>query len=1282
MGGGPDKEHLLIIVDLPRPDSTLAKLRQKFPNVEVTYVQTEQGKPKGDVDLQALYKTATILATFRGLPDRAEDVPNLKFVHFFSAGIDSVISHPLYTDSTIPLTTSSGIHGPPIAEWTISHTLGLSRHIFTTHDWQVHRQWGGPSGADGRKFQASISDWVGKRVGIAGYGSIGRQVARVFVAVGAQVVAYTASPRPTPDSRRDKGYIVPGTGDPDGSFPSEWYSGTSKDSLHTFLRAGLDALVISLPLTPATTNLVGKEEFDILRAANPAGTLLVNISRGKIVNQPDLVAALNNGVLSGAALDVTEPEPLPKDDPLWDAKNVVITPHISGSGREYFGRAYDVLIANLGRLARGQELVNETILAAVALSAAFLGARRVYVNYFRRVPEARDISRAWLQKRSLLGTVTSVGDGDNFRVYHTPGGRLVGWGWLPGRRVPTEKAQLKRKTIHVRIAGIDAPELAHFGKPAQPYGQEALDWLTSYVLHRRVRVYVHQADQYQRVVATAYVWRFFIRRDVGLEMLRAGLATVYEAKTGVIFGPGLEPKYRKAEAWAKSKRRGLWSIKGKHLETPREYKARHASPPPLPPSFFWESNTVSHNARAYIKYKLVARVDSGALFKNHKLELAILVTRFSPDPLSRPQILTHEYRPSPQWSSSALRVQSHTLKQKFRRMTSNQPELKTACIAFRAYVFFPARLSLQQHAPIAFSIKPFRITPNDPEAPQLCLDSLALTLKSHTAMVASASSRRSTDRFAESKELETSRIIRFNRVVLPLDGTKVMLRDDVCLAKWRPGEGWIGSFSTYTITRDYGMEVDAVVRHTETGHVFSLKTEFPFCVLDPHLEGRPDGPSPWASIKHLIGEMPSAATPAVVVARFLKANNYTQTLEAFLQEAGLSESSITLDTNDWTIEKILDEKRQLDASQAYEKKPGGDDDDSNVGWTTPAPTVPHAPLTAATSNVLCVRGDPSSTRILTATADRKVSVLSAQPSSSYETISTISDNDSPVLSLTLVDGYCLTTSMSGELTLRHGDNYSSIVDRVRDHTKYAVASAVLRDGDGDDSNSNNNSIIIATAGWDKKAVVFVRNPATKTAYLILSRRDSTYLYYYSVVSRKHQQEHEQAQQQYTITECHPPQNLAPHNPSSSSFTPSSLALHPCDPTLLAVATSHLPHLHLIIARLLFPDHPDRRGPGPGRSDPVAIERQKQQAKEKEEAAVVVHATTMAPQTLYSTPAVVWRPNGTGVFVNGDDGAVRGLEAKTGKAGSKVRTLWCGVLDGCEVLLSGGFDKKLVVWECM
>lgn len=125
----------------------------------------------------------------------------------------------------------------------------------------------------------------------------------------------------------------------------------------------------------------------------------------------------------------------------------------------------------------------------------------------------------------------------------------------------------------MRLAGVDAPELAHFGRPSQPYSQEAMDWLTSYVLQRRVRAYVYKRDQYDRAVATVYVRKWLLRRDIGLQMLRKGLATVYEAKTGAEFGH-LEDKYRKAERWAKLKRKGMWASNTQDYESPGQYKAR------------------------------------------------------------------------------------------------------------------------------------------------------------------------------------------------------------------------------------------------------------------------------------------------------------------------------------------------------------------------------------------------------------------------------------------------------------------------------------------------------------------------------------------------------------------------------------------------------------------------------------------------------------------------------------------------------------------------------------
>ncbi|AEO54444.1 hypothetical protein MYCTH_2089049 [Thermothelomyces thermophilus ATCC 42464] len=238
--------------------------------------------------------------------------------------------------------------------------------------------------------------------------------------------------------------------------------------------------------------------------------------------------------------------------------------------------------------------VPQNWIAPVAAAALTLGAFRFYQSYLRRIPTADHIAPSFFRRRSLLGQVTSVGDGDGFHLFHTPGGRLAGWGWL--RRVPKERKQLKGQTIPIRIAGIDAPEGAHFGRPAQPFAAEAQAFLESYVLNRRVRARVYRRDQYERVVATVYVRRppfFFPRRDLGLEMLRRGLAVAYEGKAGAEFGGAqMEARYREAEAAAKRKRRGLWgaaaaerrgrglfgigapAAKGLEPETPMAYKKR------------------------------------------------------------------------------------------------------------------------------------------------------------------------------------------------------------------------------------------------------------------------------------------------------------------------------------------------------------------------------------------------------------------------------------------------------------------------------------------------------------------------------------------------------------------------------------------------------------------------------------------------------------------------------------------------------------------------------------
>ncbi|KAF4967617.1 hypothetical protein FSARC_4864 [Fusarium sarcochroum] len=212
----------------------------------------------------------------------------------------------------------------------------------------------------------------------------------------------------------------------------------------------------------------------------------------------------------------------------------------------------------------------------VMFSLAGMTALQLYANYLRRIPGAAYVRPNFFRNRSLFGRVTSVGDGDNFHLFHTPGGRALGWGWL--RKVPETRKELKDRTIPIRIAGVDAPECAHFGKPAQPYSAEALAWLRAYLLKRNVRASVYSRDQYNRIVATVYTRRWWLfRKDVGLEMIKSGMATTYEAKQGAEFG-GKKKIYERAEAKAKRKRIGMWSGKPADFESPRAYKTKWATP--------------------------------------------------------------------------------------------------------------------------------------------------------------------------------------------------------------------------------------------------------------------------------------------------------------------------------------------------------------------------------------------------------------------------------------------------------------------------------------------------------------------------------------------------------------------------------------------------------------------------------------------------------------------------------------------------------------------------------
>ncbi|KAJ7746604.1 hypothetical protein B0H16DRAFT_941717 [Mycena metata] len=212
--------------------------------------------------------------------------------------------------------------------------------------------------------------------------------------------------------------------------------------------------------------------------------------------------------------------------------------------------------------------------SATTLSGTFL-----YRRYFRRFKTGDWITPdVFARKRWVKGMVTSVGDSDNFRFYHTP---AFGWRWpLKFRIIPSTAKDLKDKTLHIRIAGVDAPEAAHFGRPSQPYSEEALAWLRAEILGKTVYCQLLRRDQYSRIVAIVTLTPRLLPgswaagKSLSLEMLKAGWVTTYE-QAGAEYGKWGKEEFLRVENEAKAARRGMWA-EGTDAESPSEYKRRHA----------------------------------------------------------------------------------------------------------------------------------------------------------------------------------------------------------------------------------------------------------------------------------------------------------------------------------------------------------------------------------------------------------------------------------------------------------------------------------------------------------------------------------------------------------------------------------------------------------------------------------------------------------------------------------------------------------------------------------
>jgi phosphoglycerate dehydrogenase-like enzyme len=247
----------------------------------------------------------------------------------------------LLQQSDIVSTTLSGAAAPQMAEYIMRMLLALGGHLRDLIDHQYRSEW-----PENRWERFRPQELRGSTVGIVGYGSIGRQLARLLVPFGAFVVA-TKRDAMHPE---DRGFIPEDMGDADGDFIHRLYPATALGSM----LKECDFAVVTVPKTPQTLHLISQEELSVLKPT----AYLIDVSRGGIVDHEALIAALAEKKFSGAALDVFPEEPLPKDSPLWELPNVIITPHISGVTHFYDERAMELFAANLGRYLAGQQLYN------------------------------------------------------------------------------------------------------------------------------------------------------------------------------------------------------------------------------------------------------------------------------------------------------------------------------------------------------------------------------------------------------------------------------------------------------------------------------------------------------------------------------------------------------------------------------------------------------------------------------------------------------------------------------------------------------------------------------------------------------------------------------------------------------------------------------------------------------------------------------------------------------------------------------------------------------------
>lgn len=278
-------------------------------------------EPETAGTLEELITEADILFGSPNLPPASlAKSPRLKLVHVLSTGVDRYMV-PEFKDSRIVLVNSRGVHGSLVADHAMALLLAMTRSLPLAYENQKRKNW----------VRLPIVDLEGKTAGLLGLGAIGREVAIRCKAFGMRVIAMKRTEEEEPLVER---VFLP--------------SGLPE------LLAESDFVICSLPLTEETHHLLTLKEFGQMKPS----AFFVNVGRGAVVKEDDLIIALRDGKIKGAGLDVFEKEPLDPESPLWEMPNVLITAHYAGTDEAGFRKSFAIFMDNLVRLRDGKPLVN------------------------------------------------------------------------------------------------------------------------------------------------------------------------------------------------------------------------------------------------------------------------------------------------------------------------------------------------------------------------------------------------------------------------------------------------------------------------------------------------------------------------------------------------------------------------------------------------------------------------------------------------------------------------------------------------------------------------------------------------------------------------------------------------------------------------------------------------------------------------------------------------------------------------------------------------------------